>query len=134
MTFEFCLDLLLQAGVLSAMAVSSDVGLGSVLQRLSKPAPACFLTRVVSNNQSPSCSTHLDEADFSWSPCTCLWLSIYLFIGSMSEKVDTASHFFCHCRNFFRLSVFSFQTSTGLGILGKNCHLYGHDIQTMTDK
>lgn len=116
------------------MAGSSDVGLGSVLQRLSKPAHACVLTHVMSNNQSPSCSTRLDEADFSWSPCICLCLSIYLFIGSMSEKVDAASHFFCHCRNFFYLSVFSFQMSTGLGILGKNCPLYGHDIQSMTDK
>lgn len=116
------------------MAVSSDVGLGSVLRRLSKAAHACFLTSVWSNNQSPSCSTHLDEVDFRWSPRICLCLSTYLFIGSMSEKVDTASRFVCHCRNFFYLSVFSFQTFTGLGILGKNCHLYGHDIQSMTDK
>lgn len=98
---------------LGAMAVSSDVGLGSVLWRLSKAAHACFLTSVWSNNQSPSCSTHLDEVDFSWSPRICLCLSIYLFIGSMSEKVDTVSPFVCHCRNFFCL-FFPFRHLQGL--------------------
>lgn len=88
------------------MAGSSDVGLGSVLQRLSKPAHACVLTHVMSNNQSPSCSTRLDEADFSWSPCTCLCLSIYLFIGSMSEKVDAASHFFLSLQKFLLFVCF----------------------------
>lgn len=115
---------------LGAMAVSSDVGLGSVLRRLSKAAHTCFLTSVWSNNQSPSCA-HV------WMKLTLagvhVFVSAFLFIYLLAVCLKKLTPLLVLFVVAGISSVFSFQTLTGLGILGKSCHLYGHDIRSMTN-
>lgn len=93
------------------------------------------LTLVFSLVSGPTISLHL--AAHIWMKLTLagvhVFVSAFLFIYLLAVCLKKLTPLLVLFVVAGISSVFSFQTLTGLGILGKSCHLYGHDIRSMTN-